>query len=192
MAENLRAWLQERIGQHCDKTSATWPAWQDVLKLHPRWGSRLDDIIKARVRTSRLNGSPELQISINQRWFTISWLACVQPTLYTRRDSLKVAMRSSIYDQIRRFRSTQNNQLCERCSSVSNIQVDHVIPLNTLIQSFQESINVPAPASFTYVRRTHAVTLPPGKYRKLWREFHDKYAQLQFLCKTCNLRKGTC
>jgi 5-methylcytosine-specific restriction endonuclease McrA len=187
--KELRGWLSNNLGKSCTSVSDNWPAWLQVLGLHPRWGSRVHDITKARVVKSRVNAAMNLQIATSARWFTISWLACVrQPKATT--NNLSVAMRSAIYYQIRQFRNLQKIKQCALCHAVTSLQVDHVIPLKVLILQYQEQTNIVTPTTFPYVRKTHAVTLPAGKYRQMWQQFHKKYAVLQLLCKPCNLHKA--
>lgn len=194
MADEVRLWLERQLPYTGPITS---PEWQAFLANHPKWGTRLADISRARVRRSRLNQSVQLQIALHsnpKRFYTISWHACVPGQTYSSEPDLPGAMRECIYYQIRNWRRRwQGQPTCAYCQATRNIQVDHVSPaFKELTERFlaQPDVVVPDQATWGYSGRTHAPRLPRGLFKTAWCKFHQEHAAYQFLCRSCNCKKG--
>jgi len=107
------------------------------------------------------------------------------------------AMRYSIRKQIRDFQKQNRlNRRCRNCSSLLHLQVDHhTIPFvdlqkNFLKQCEEKSLSVPT--TFNYSRSTCQPKFKKTDvgFNRRWQNYHKKHADFQWLCKTCNLKKG--
>jgi 5-methylcytosine-specific restriction endonuclease McrA len=185
--DDIRAFLQDNL-RYCGPPLS--PDWGLLLSWHPTWGPRQAEVQKVRVRLSRLNASVQLQLSLNgRRFFTISWHACVSaPTAPT----LPAAMREAVQRQSLDWKRQQPlPHTCAECGQTQHIQVDHKLqPLKTLIAAFLSQHEAPDAASWLFNGRSHAPRLPDGVFKRQWRIFHKSRADFQFLCRTCNARKG--
>lgn len=185
---DVRNWLIARMYYkgipECDE-------WKTLIGWHPTWASRISEIKLVRVCKSRINNSLQLKISLDgRRFFTISWHACVhEPKTATLSD----AMRESITAQSRAWKRLQKGpHVCMTCGTDQNIQVDHsVTPFQDIMDAFMTlGYAAPEPAAWSYNRKTHAPRLPKGLFVQQWQKYHKEHALYQFLCKSCNARKG--
>ena len=161
-----------------------------LLDAHPYWKSHV--ITKYRVRLSRLNHSIQLQVCPKMRWVTVSWHACaeghenLQPPC-----ALSGAMRQAVYRQILAWKRSQTTKACVLCQSKRNLQVDHdPQPFVVLKDMFLRECKLVPPTQFRYDRRTHGPALHSGLFMKEWQHFHASQASYQFLCRSCNAKKG--
>lgn len=107
------------------------------------------------------------------------------------------AMRYSIRKQIRDFQKQHRlNRQCRNCSSLLHLQVDHcTVPFVDIQKNFLkhcEEKSISIPTTFNFSRST---CQPKFKkidigFNRRWQNFHKKHADFQWLCKTCNLKKG--
>lgn len=101
-----------------------------------------------------------------------------------------VACRSSISDDTYNYRLNNQNRICVKCGCDQNIEVDHIYPFKLIVDEFIKK---------------NKIQLEEIKYKKdfMFRdnfrdldlkekfiEFHRQKAEYQYLCKTCNLKKG--
>lgn len=181
-----REWLQAQMG-YCGPPNTL--EWQDLLARHPTWSTRVAEIKKVRVRRSRLNGSVQLQVNLSgTRFYTISWHACVKPPAPC---TLGVVLREAIQYQMQAWRRTWPPPwLCHECGVCTSIEVDHIVPLKTIIEDFMATNAIPIPETWLYNKRTHGRKLPPGRFKTAWQKYHLQRATFQLLCKTCNAKKG--
>ena len=103
---------------------------------------------------------------------------------------LSGAMRSAIGRQISAWK--QNNQVfrrCRKCQCALNLHVDHVVPFVQLQRDFLQ-LQPSIPTSFFYMRKTCQPRFTDKGFARKWQFYHRKHAQLQWLCRPCNLRKG--
>jgi 5-methylcytosine-specific restriction endonuclease McrA len=104
---------------------------------------------------------------------------------------LSGAMRSAIGRQVASWK--QANQVfrrCRKCQSPLNLHVDHVIPFVQLQRDFLK-LQPEIPTSFFYMRKTCQPRFTDKGFARKWQFYHRKHAQLQWLCRTCNLKKGS-
>ena len=104
---------------------------------------------------------------------------------------LSGAMRSAIGRQIATWkRDNQVFRRCRQCQSSLNLHVDHVIPFVQLQRDFLQ-YQPCIPTSFFYMRKTCQPRFTDKGFARKWQYFHKKHAQLQWLCRVCNLKKGS-
>ena len=195
--DKLRLYLTKHVGRTYVKESENYNTiCTDVLAYHPVWSLRLTDIKSLRIRRSRLNKAIQLQLKTNRIWFTISWISC-QPGKPTQpvssQTQLISAMRQSIQVQITQWkRSTLCTKQCCTCQSAHNLQVDHKdMPFSQIQRMFLETILV-APQEFGINASSCICKFLPkdSSFKHHWQEFHKTHATYQYLCKTCNQKKG--
>ena len=108
----------------------------------------------------------------------------------TKADFLQ-CLRKSIDYQIQYFKLDKDKK-CEKCSSKTRIEVDHIIKFRDLAQTFiKEENKVPDSSEIEHDKNNGG-----SKFKddvdmvKKWQDYHLKHAQLRFLCKSCNLKEG--
>jgi hypothetical protein len=183
--DSIRAFLQANL-RYCGPPDS--PDWQTLMSWHPTWAGR--PVERVRVRLSRLNQSLQLQVGLsNRRFYTISWHACVHepPT-----PTLAEAMREAVQRQSLDWKRDQvPPHVCVFCASDELLQVDHKdIPFKDIMRAFLETHTAPEVSTWGFNRRSHAPRLPEGPFKRQWRAFHKSRAGFQFLCRSCNARKG--
>jgi hypothetical protein len=113
------------------------------------------------------------------------------------------AMRYAIRRQISNFKKTHGlSKICSICgkgkpivNSQASLHVDHVIPFSTLTNDFLlhcEKLQIGIPQQFHYNRLTGQPRFQRGdkSFACRWQRYHQLNAELQWLCKHCNLSKG--
>ncbi len=181
----LQAFLSKRICSEADVAR-----FRALMDAHPAWKGR--SIQEYRVRTSRLNQPLQLQVRPNVRWVTVSWHACADNHAMRQAPcALTNAMRQAVVNHVQRWKRAQATKLCVACGATRNVQVDHhPMPFVAIKQAFLESTSLQAPEKFRFDRRTHGAAFYAGAFVRSWQEFHASRATYQFLCRSCNAKKG--
>jgi hypothetical protein len=187
--DEIRDFLRPFVNKTIDAPTDV-SKFRALLDAHPYWKSHY--IAKYRVRLSRLNHSVQLQVRPKIRWVTVSWHACadghekLQPPC-----ALSGAMRQAIYKQIVEWKRLQKTKVCVVCQATRLLQVDHdPQPFVILKEMFLRACKLAPPTQFRYDRRTHGPALHSGLFMKEWQQFHQLHASYQFLCRSCNAKKG--
>ena len=105
---------------------------------------------------------------------------------------LTAAMRYAVRRQISNWRyENRVFRRCRQCQSLLNLHVDHVFPFVNIKNEFLEKCKLEVPTDFDYTRKCQT------KFKKInstfseqWQRYHRSNAKLQWLCSTCNLKKG--
>lgn len=116
-----------------------------------------------------------------------------QPSAKETADKLTCAMRYAVRRQIATWkRQNSINRFCKQCKSTSSLQCDHVDPFVAIKNNFIRECTENIPSSFDYSFKTSQSRFKrKDKFFKLrWQRYHLKHASYQWLCKTCNLKKG--
>ncbi|EKQ70349.1 Protein of unknown function (DUF3223) [Leptolyngbyaceae cyanobacterium JSC-12] len=115
-----------------------------------------------------------------------SYEVCISPEKDTPDNSRLEAYRNSVDDQILKFKS-DNPLVCELCGSLDRPEVDHIEPLITLVEKFEETVtSVPMEFDDDPVYHFRIFKKEDNKFKATWRRFHKKNATLRILCKRCN------
>jgi 5-methylcytosine-specific restriction endonuclease McrA len=119
--------------------------------------------------------------------------------LEPRRDHyfINEAMRNSVDDQIEKFRQTAKSK-CQECGRVDHLHVDHYkIPFSKLRDDFLtwfRNENGVIPQLFAKDKAGRPVFDMKNKehleFCYNWDQYHEYYAQLRILCRSCNCSKG--
>jgi hypothetical protein len=108
-------------------------------------------------------------------------------------DNLNSALRYSIECQILEYKRTlPTTNRCKMCDlNIDKYEIDHIIPFDTIKQAFIK-IHPPPTAFYDDVNHTcrRIFRKDDHKYDTKWKDYHQKHATYQALCKTCNLKKG--
>jgi 5-methylcytosine-specific restriction endonuclease McrA len=126
----------------------------------------------------------------------VSLFGAIIPAPILTGDKLTGAMRNSIRFQIKHWKETHRlNRQCCQCKSLLRLHADHVFPFTLIKQDFLnqcKEINLSLPVVFRFNRRTcqPMFTAQDRAFATRWNQYHLKHAQLQWLCSTCNLKKG--
>jgi 5-methylcytosine-specific restriction endonuclease McrA len=123
-----------------------------------------------------------------------SWAGCAKNNTTKSYDAqLAQAMRNEIVGQILSFKNC-SEKVCESCGyHGGDLHVDHVTPFKNLARSFLVFTEFPKPQKFTPcpVNNSPRFSDQDEAFADDWAEYHSTYSDLQILCATCNLKKGT-
>lgn len=186
-----------RVGEHPRGTHA-FDALTFILLHHPTWKERLVSIQAARVR--RKDNALFLQIKTKSKWFSVSWRACLIRKRAIRKDArppeikkLHEAMRTCIRSQMSAWRRHHPN-VCVLCKATGKLDVDHSEPSFKSIRDafLEQKPQEEWPTQFGFGKRCATAFLPQdANFKQAFQRFHAHQAKFQFLCRACNLRKGT-
>jgi hypothetical protein len=104
-------------------------------------------------------------------------------------------LRNLINHDTRKFREMNKIKICELCSSLDNIHVDHyLVSFIEILNNFLEltEINFFEIDSIANVH-TFKKTMEHNKINiaQIWIEYHNEKAKYRFLCRSCNSKVGT-
>lgn len=199
----IRAVLQRHVRQTRERGTAGFADLAQILRTHPTWAARFDEIEALRVTPRR--DATLLKIRKNGRWFAVSWRACVVRTRRKRCDALPreikqlySAMRTAVRRQMAVWRNSPaaRPKRCARCGKRGTrkapMQVDHLAPSFMQIRdAFLAAETAPPPTRFGYGARAASAFLPDDvTFARRWQRFHQARASYQLLCKPCNASKG--
>lgn len=188
-----RALLQTYVHRTIDPSHDAWEPLLAIMASKPQWQHKLDNISAFRITRSRLNKALLLQVKLSsasrRRWYTVSWRQTTAPP-----DPLQSAFRHAIKHQIKTWRKSNYplSAVCAQCGDHHSLQVDHKEPqfielTHTFLSKPENQQTIPT--TFAY-HKAGRKFLPKDKNFKLrWQRYHHKHANLQWLCRTCNLQK---
>ena len=161
----------------------------EIFKSHPNYPEIFLNVVDVAIAYNKINPKKcyELQlIKSNKTSEAVSYRKCFVKT--PTDNSLKMAMRYSIKDQILDYKDSCDELICAICGSEQNIQIDHVIFFKTLYNYFLSQNTLPIPTEFdnTYFNSAKFKN-DDVEFQKSWYEYHKKHAILRCLCDKCNL-----
>jgi hypothetical protein len=126
---------------------------------------------------------------------SLSWKKCSQFDFRetSAKNKLNEAMRNAIYDQITDFKNSSIDiPCCVKCQNIVSLQVDHILPFDIIKKEFLSSMDPDwVPLSFDENPMYMNVFKPEhNKFAELWKDHHKKNARLQYLCRSCNIKKS--
>lgn len=211
----IRSCLDRLSGKTLSSDSIHFQSVVELFQNHPTWNSRLKEIKGFRIFKKKGKLMVQLQIESKTRksglspWFIVSWRRCagcidgkksVDPenlTLEEHKRQLLQSMRLTIQYQINRFRRTHSvPRECPSCfNNLVNVwHVDHIEPFSILADTFllKPHILPNIPTKFRFHRKSCKRTFQDKdrSFKKLWQEFHNNFANFQYLCAECNVKKG--
>lgn len=107
----------------------------------------------------------------------------------TIKKNLNSAFRFSVQPQIKDFRKKTNQNCCQFCESVSNLEVDHILEFKTIVEMFKSKNKLKLPTSFNDNKKTNQAIFKEEDKNLSddFYNFHLEKATLRLLCKKCNL-----
>ena len=164
----------------------------EIFKSHPNYPELFLNVVDVAIAYNKINPKKcyELQlIKSNKTLEAVSYRKCFVKT--PTDNSLKMAMRYSIKDQILDYKDSCDELICAICGSEDYIQIDHVILFKTLYNDFLKQNTLTIPTSFDYTYFNSAKFKEFDKeFKKSWYEYHKKHAILRCLCNKCNQSRG--
>ncbi len=163
----------------------------NILKYKSHWYNKLKKIKEFKISRSR-----SLSLNIQVRFSGDKWYHAGTINKQLRpntKKQLTYALRQAINYQIQRWSKSNNEcRLCVHCNTSSSLQVDHKQPSFAFIsKSFLRQVQLRPPNVFSYHKYGCKFRVQDRKFRRIWSKYHEKIATYQWLCKRCNLKKGT-
>tara|TARA_B110000483_G_C18199478_1_gene544541 strand:+ start:2612 stop:3211 length:600 start_codon:yes stop_codon:yes gene_type:complete len=161
-----------------------------LLKQQEKWKTKADLITEYRVK--KTNGALFLQVKLPtcNKWLMVSWRSsCSNISIVV--NPLISAMRNSIHPQIRKWKKINcKTRSCQNCSCNAKLQADHAAcSFKELSETFISNQPI-IPTEFDYTKYGRKFKKADVHFKKCWVVYHKDNATLQWLCKTCNLKKS--
>ena len=164
---------------------------EKIMSRQSQWEEKLDNIISFRITRRRKYKSLLLQLKVKNcnRWLTVSWRKGITKEI-KEINPLYSAMRNSIRRQITMWRKKHMNELyCAECGSKTFLQVDHKFPSFYTIRNDFLAKEI-KPTIFDHCSFGFKFKKLDSAFKKRWQQFHKSNATYQWLCKSCNCKKG--
>ena len=198
MEENkIRELLKNNLNKIIEKDNDKFIIFCNLMKEQKNWESKIDNILSFRIIRSRLNKALNLQLKVINlnKWLTVSWR---KSSNKKRKEinPLQSAFRQSVYRQISDWKKRNKlRAFCINCKDPTikykSLQVDHKFPTfkELTVNFLDNEKNIPEEFDYHYKcgRKFKKVD---NLFKLRWQRFHKKYATLQWLCKSCNLKKN--
>jgi len=164
----------------------------EVLRRHPSFDFKTLDMKCLKVVPDVLNQKALKVIIVKQdeSELSISWRSAITGKSKDPKCLLISAMRSSIGDQIGRFKDTATMR-CEICGITAGpkFEVDHIIHFEKLTEDFLQSTPLTIPSKFNAMTDgTHRCAFRSSdvQFELQWQQYHQLNATLRMLCEPCN------
>lgn len=170
----------------------------DLLLRHPNYAEKTEMGVGGfRFGSNDLHNFVELQILAhdsyvfdekNPPYVAFSWKDAVSGKL-KKENKLNEAMRIAVSGQINHFRNLNPTpEACPICSKPSDFyHVDHRIKFRELVSMFLADYEAPTEFMkndvFQWEFRDEDI-----EFNSTWQDFHAQYAELWYVCSTCNIR----
>jgi hypothetical protein len=182
--------LKSNLGKQLTNTHPDFDLFLDILKVQPTWKRLSKKITSFNIFHSKVSKAILLQVQLDysHKWMMVSWKRSFNGN--KKINYIQSAFRYAIRHQIKEWKlKNQTNYKCVHCNSMSTLQADHEIPsfINLTRLFIHNNNNIPMKFDFhTYGTkfRTEDTIFCRG-----WIAFHKKHSKLQWLCKSCNLKK---
>mgnify|MGYP003705809021 CR=1 FL=1 len=193
--EIIRNLLQKHVHRIINRDHEAFIDFLEILMEQEQWLDKLENVYAFRITRSRTKALL-LQVKVYNcnKWLTISWR---NGTATKRKEQcpLQSAFRQAIRRQIQLWKRNTTNTQCSICDSTKNIQVDHKEP--SFIQLTTQFVEIPIntqniPTTFLYHKYGKKFTKEDIAFKRRWQKYHTQNATYQFLCKSCNVKKGKC
>ena len=169
----------------------------EVLKRHPEYLSKTENIKSLKIRRDKLNrsGLQLLIMNIDSSETDISWKTAITGKHTKFEHELRGAFRTSVDAQIKRFKAN-SKQKCGLCDRIyGEFHADHIVHFEALVQDFLEICaknekKIPTILdSMTDGTFRRCFSTKDNSFKDEWYLYHENHASLRILCKTCNLTR---
>ena len=178
-----------------------------LLDYHP-WGKfrKRCGINKIQVGKASIGTGYCLQLQDNSgTWMDFSFKKCqpknkldpVEARKSQDRQKRLRAYRAAIEAQTLLWRTQTQQKQCQCCSRTHSLAVDHITPFVEIVNQFEAFAKFDNyPPIKNDVTKLNGVSFSEAKpidkiFILRWQEFHRQKATFQFLCNTCNSKKGS-
>jgi 5-methylcytosine-specific restriction endonuclease McrA len=142
--------------------------------------------------TLNINALKIIIINTDASEIDISWKVAITGKSKGKKHKLMSAMRSSIDEQIYKFRR-DNEARCVLCPNTDKLHVDHIIHFDEIPFKFiniVERKNIPNIFGHTNDNTHRRCFLKIYEiFKNEWVDYHYKNASLRMLCQKCNLTR---
>lgn len=162
----------------------------DLLSQQSIWKEKIDKCTDFKIVLKNGNLYLYTRLSTCNSWILVSWRKSCQDVSTKNGNPLLMAMRHSIRYQIRKWKiENKTARQCVMCSSKTSLQADHhQLSFKQLSANFISSNEV-IPKEFGFCRFGRTFKKEDVEFKKSWNKYHVTHANLQWLCKRCNVQK---
>jgi len=167
----------------------------EILKRHPDFFSKTQNMSNIKIirDTLNINALKIIIINTDASEIDISWKVAITGKSKGNKHELMSAMRSSIDEQIYKFRR-DNEAKCVLCPNTDKLHVDHIIHFDEIAVNFiniMERKNIPNIFGDTNDTTHRRCFLEIDEiFKNEWVGYHYKNASLRMLCQNCNLTRS--
>ena len=163
-----------------------------ILKRHPDFEVKMKNMKLIKIQQEPFQKGNQIVIINDDNSETfISFITAISGKPMSHHAMLRDALRNSIDDQIKAFRSTKN--FCETCKITKHLEVDHIIRFEYLVRNFLSTQNewlIPKTfGKMDDMMHRNCFLKEDCVFNKAWVEYHRENATLQILCRSCNSMK---
>lgn len=196
---------QKEIKDYTKKVIQYIGICDDIKNIHPNYYNYLTTFLFPRhiaypekfinmknvgIRKNRL--SKDLEVYIIKCDDSIDNVSVMRKCVTGKKSNdLSIAMRNSIYSQIKEFKDNLTELKCINCGSIKNIHIDHYNPqFIDLQKDFISYSKLDIPNHFDDNDWNGKIfRYVDNNFENEWKIYHKANANLQPLCEKCNLTK---
>ena len=194
----IRELLQKHVHRIINRENDAFVDILEIMMGQEKWLDKLHTIRAFKITRSKLNRALLLQVKVDNfsRFLTVSWR---KGSSKKRKEEnpLQSAFRQAVYRQIMLWKKLNNNMAeCVICKdthhSYLKLQADHAEPsfLELTKKFLSFDINKDIPKEFDYHYRCgRKFKKKDNRFKIRWQNYHRKNMRLQWLCRSCNLKK---
>lgn len=196
--KKIRDLLQKHVHRIINREHDAFVDILEIMMGQEKWLDKLETIKAFKITRSRLNRSLILQVKVNNfsRFLTVSWRKG-SGKKRKEEDPLQSAFRQAIYRQILLWKKiNKNGAECVECKDTHHmylkLQADHKEPsfLQLTKDFLSLEINKDVPTEFDYHYKCgRKFKKLDNRFKIRWQNYHRKNMRLQWLCRSCNLKK---
>ena len=193
MSSDIRSLLKLYQGQILHPQDPGFEEIKTILNEQPTWKRHQQSIKKLKITVNGLNKLLYLFVQvIPGKWWRASW--STRPETRSRPEyQLNSAFRYAVRKQILEWKEkNQTEKKCQNCAAQTDLQADHAYPaFSSICTAFLKDQKDAAPFQFEYHQFGRKFKAIHRNFSDHWKAYHAAHSQLQWLCKKCNIAKGT-
>ena len=187
--------LKNELDKEIRDDNQNFKILSSLFKRHPNYDTfnfSAEDIIFFK---PKYNVYKKIELSVflnNKTWDVFSYPKCISNKKDYKKEDLLKAFRSSINNQIFKFKlDNKINKCCSECGSNNNLHVDHIIDFQILLCDFLKNnkLNLPYTFDEDLITKTKIFKKEDSKIKNNWDTYHYQNCKLRWLCCECNLKR---